>query len=162
MSPRCVYSAGSHESTKCTTYLNALSQVQPGSSSAEAPVEVNVPAKCVNCDGAHFATDPHCPIEKKYEEARKRTTPRNDTRRRVPAPLPRAENFKYELPGSRSNNVPATLRSASVNHPATSWVQQVSDTAPFGAVNTLTMCRQTQLLLVVTTLPGLYAPALSR
>lgn len=129
MAPRCVYCAGEHESAKCSLYLAALGEASPSSPNSTTPVQVNVPAKCANCEGLHFASDPQCPVKKRYEENRRRSNTRNNVAQPRQHVGPRSEDFKYELPNLRQQGDRGAASRLQMDQPTTSYAQQVSGAA---------------------------------
>lgn len=133
---KCVYCAEPHESNKCTLYLNAVALAKEATSEEmkglNAPqLQVKVPAKCANCGGEHFASDPECLTKKKYEETRRKNSARNNHGRRNINPPPTEEDFRFVLPGTHSQEAfIGNHRTAQADQQAsTSWAQQVSGAA---------------------------------
>lgn len=94
MAPRCLYCSEGHLSSNCPKYLDIVNSTNP----TDDPVEVVFPAKCVLCDGDHFATDRSCPAKKDYVESRKKMALKNRKDVKKPANLG-LKDFGYNLDG---------------------------------------------------------------
>lgn len=123
MPHRCEYCGAEHESTKCPTYIEALSKASSLTGSSELPsVELKIEGKCCNCgEIGHFASDPIC--QKKIDYAKNRIKRSNENR----------TNKKHHVPVYDTVNYPFTLgrQEATQQVPKfNAWTQQVRSSNP--------------------------------
>lgn len=73
MPARCCFCGGDYESLKCqSTQKRLQSAMDTGDTQDSNSMEVNVPAKCCNCNiEGHFASDPRCPKKIAYANSRR-------------------------------------------------------------------------------------------
>lgn len=97
MSPRCYICAENHASELCPVLKEEYEkvkamQVDEDGKPAEAEVIRNITPKCVNCNGAHLASDNSCTERKKYRELQA-TLARKNVKRSTKPPMFRDADF---------------------------------------------------------------------
>lgn len=97
MPVRCLFCAGSHNAKQCPNYVEAMN-AQQGSEETQ----VKIAAKCANCGQQHFATSSSCVVRQRYIDARKRQSPLGSQKSRSIKPIPRREDFDFDLNGRQT------------------------------------------------------------
>lgn len=140
MPARCLYCAGQHTSAVCPTYLTAVNKAEGAVRNDGAPIEIGITAKCANCEGCHFASDPTCPARRKYldERARARNHNRGPPRRNA---HPAQDNeFNFDLSGRHiPNRMQIQAEPSQTGQGSRTWAQQVSEPAQSSPSDNLTL-----------------------